>query len=137
MAVILYYAYIHINILLKYIYIFRGNSLRRIKINNSNNSGQSNLDTTGIHHRNWCNKDSMHLDRKYMNSNITATIVATTINSTVTVTTTATANLLTTITSASNNSINRLSANLTSVELSPALIAQANWTFVEKLLKVS
>lgn len=32
---------------------------------------------------------------------------------------------------------NRNSANLTTVELSPALLAQANWTFVEKLLKVS
>lgn len=31
---------------------------------------------------------------------------------------------------------NRNSANLTS-DMSPALIAQANWTFVEKLLKVS
>lgn len=28
------------------------------------------------------------------------------------------------------------SANLSSNELSPALLAQANWTFVEKLLKV-
>jgi len=34
------------------------------------------------------------------------------------------------------NNLNRLSANLTSTELSPALIAQANWTFVERLLKV-
>lgn len=31
---------------------------------------------------------------------------------------------------------NRNSANLSSTELSPALLAQANWTFVEKLLKV-
>lgn len=29
------------------------------------------------------------------------------------------------------------SANLSTNELSPALLAQANWTFVEKLLKVS
>lgn len=28
-------------------------------------------------------------------------------------------------------------ANLSTAELSPALLAQANWTFVEKLLKVS
>ncbi|XP_075163800.1 DENN domain containing pinstripe isoform X1 [Haematobia irritans] len=34
-----------------------------------------------------------------------------------------------------NNALNRLSANLTNTELSPALIAQANWTFVERLLK--
>lgn len=33
--------------------------------------------------------------------------------------------------------INRSSGNMTSNELSPALLAQANWTFVEKLLKVS
>lgn len=32
---------------------------------------------------------------------------------------------------------NRNSANLSTSELSPALLAQANWTFVEKLLKVS
>lgn len=36
-----------------------------------------------------------------------------------------------------NIALNRLSANLTNTELSPALIAQANWTFVERLLKVS
>lgn len=35
-----------------------------------------------------------------------------------------------------NIALNRLSANLTNTELSPALIAQANWTFVERLLKV-
>ncbi|KAM7356859.1 DENN domain containing pinstripe [Cochliomyia hominivorax] len=34
-----------------------------------------------------------------------------------------------------NIALNRLSANLTNTELSPALIAQANWTFVERLLK--
>lgn len=33
-------------------------------------------------------------------------------------------------------SSNRNSANLSTTEVSPALIAQANWTFVEKLLKV-
>ncbi|XP_037943215.1 DENN domain-containing protein 5B isoform X2 [Teleopsis dalmanni] len=33
------------------------------------------------------------------------------------------------------NSVNRLSANLSTTEVSPALIAQANWTFVERLLK--
>lgn len=32
---------------------------------------------------------------------------------------------------------NRNSANIPTTELSPALLAQANWTFVEKLLKVS
>lgn len=32
---------------------------------------------------------------------------------------------------------NRNSANISTTELSPALLAQANWTFVEKLLKVS
>lgn len=31
---------------------------------------------------------------------------------------------------------NRNSANLSTTDMSPALIAQANWTFVEKLLKV-
>lgn len=31
---------------------------------------------------------------------------------------------------------NRNSANLSTADMSPALIAQANWTFVEKLLKV-
>lgn len=36
----------------------------------------------------------------------------------------------------SNVAINRLSANLTTADVSPALIAQANWTFVERLLKV-
>lgn len=36
----------------------------------------------------------------------------------------------------SNAAINRLSANLTTTDVSPALIAQANWTFVERLLKV-
>jgi len=36
----------------------------------------------------------------------------------------------------SSNAINRLSANLTTADVSPALIAQANWTFVERLLKV-
>ncbi|XP_030385516.1 DENN domain-containing protein 5B [Scaptodrosophila lebanonensis] len=36
---------------------------------------------------------------------------------------------------ATNNAINRLSANLTTADVSPALIAQANWTFVERLLK--
>lgn len=36
----------------------------------------------------------------------------------------------------SNLSLNRLSANLTTADVSPALIAQANWTFVERLLKV-
>ncbi|TDG52574.1 hypothetical protein AWZ03_000807 [Drosophila navojoa] len=35
----------------------------------------------------------------------------------------------------SNAAINRLSANLTTADVSPALIAQANWTFVERLLK--
>jgi len=35
-----------------------------------------------------------------------------------------------------SNAINRLSANLTTADVSPALIAQANWTFVERLLKV-
>ncbi|XP_064544503.1 DENN domain-containing protein 5B isoform X1 [Drosophila montana] len=35
----------------------------------------------------------------------------------------------------SNVAINRLSANLTTADVSPALIAQANWTFVERLLK--
>ncbi|XP_017063491.1 DENN domain-containing protein 5B isoform X1 [Drosophila eugracilis] len=35
----------------------------------------------------------------------------------------------------SSNAINRLSANLTTADVSPALIAQANWTFVERLLK--
>ncbi|KAM8707577.1 hypothetical protein ACLKA7_014671 [Drosophila subpalustris] len=34
-----------------------------------------------------------------------------------------------------NVAINRLSANLTTADVSPALIAQANWTFVERLLK--
>ncbi|XP_037719628.1 DENN domain-containing protein 5B isoform X1 [Drosophila subpulchrella] len=34
-----------------------------------------------------------------------------------------------------SNAINRLSANLTTADVSPALIAQANWTFVERLLK--
>lgn len=34
------------------------------------------------------------------------------------------------------NQLNRNSANLSTTELSPALLAQANWTFVEKLLKV-
>uniref|UniRef100_A0A182J8D9 Uncharacterized protein n=1 Tax=Anopheles atroparvus TaxID=41427 RepID=A0A182J8D9_ANOAO len=33
------------------------------------------------------------------------------------------------------NKSNRNSANLTGTEISPALLAQANWTFVEKLLK--
>lgn len=36
----------------------------------------------------------------------------------------------------SNLALNRLSANLTTADVSPALIAQANWTFVERLLKV-
>lgn len=128
--------YIYIYILNYNIYIFRGNSLRRVKNNNSNNSGNSN-NTKGVHHRKWCNKDSIHLDRKYINSNITATIAGTSSSTTTTTTAALTiASTLTTTTSTSNNSINRLSANLTSVELSPALIAQANWTFVEKLLKV-
>lgn len=35
-----------------------------------------------------------------------------------------------------NINSNRNSANLTGTELSPAVLAQANWTFVEKLLKV-
>ncbi|KAH8398853.1 hypothetical protein KR222_008930 [Zaprionus bogoriensis] len=35
----------------------------------------------------------------------------------------------------SNLALNRLSANLTTADVSPALIAQANWTFVERLLK--
>lgn len=35
------------------------------------------------------------------------------------------------------NKSNRNSANLSGTEISPALMAQANWTFVEKLLKVS
>ena len=35
------------------------------------------------------------------------------------------------------NKSNRNSANLSGAEISPALLAQANWTFVEKLLKVS
>lgn len=34
------------------------------------------------------------------------------------------------------NKSNRNSANLTGTEISPALMAQANWAFVEKLLKV-
>lgn len=34
------------------------------------------------------------------------------------------------------NKSNRNSANLSGAEISPALLAQANWTFVEKLLKV-
>lgn len=34
------------------------------------------------------------------------------------------------------NKSNRNSANLSGTEISPALLAQANWTFVEKLLKV-
>lgn len=34
------------------------------------------------------------------------------------------------------NKSNRNSANLSGAEISPALMAQANWTFVEKLLKV-
>ncbi|KAH8375658.1 hypothetical protein KR200_004760 [Drosophila serrata] len=38
-------------------------------------------------------------------------------------------------TGGSSNAINRLSANLTTADVSPALIAQANWTFVERLLK--
>lgn len=33
--------------------------------------------------------------------------------------------------------MNRLSANLSTAEVSPALLAQANWTFVERLLKVN
>lgn len=40
-------------------------------------------------------------------------------------------------TNVSSNALNRLSANLSTTELSPALIAQANWTFVERLLKVN
>lgn len=39
--------------------------------------------------------------------------------------------------SAAAAAANRNSANLSTTELSPALLAQANWTFVEKLLKVS
>lgn len=39
--------------------------------------------------------------------------------------------------SAAAAAANRNSANLSTSELSPALLAQANWTFVEKLLKVS
>ncbi|XP_067645508.1 DENN domain-containing protein 5B isoform X3 [Eurosta solidaginis] len=35
----------------------------------------------------------------------------------------------------STNALNRLSANLSTLEVSPALLAQANWTFVERLLK--
>ncbi|KAH8347509.1 hypothetical protein KR059_011975 [Drosophila kikkawai] len=38
-------------------------------------------------------------------------------------------------TGGSSNALNRLSANLTTADVSPALIAQANWTFVERLLK--
>lgn len=34
------------------------------------------------------------------------------------------------------NKSNRNSANLSGTEVSPALMAQANWAFVEKLLKV-
>jgi hypothetical protein len=34
------------------------------------------------------------------------------------------------------SSSNRNSANLSSIDISPAQIAQANWTFIEKLLKV-
>lgn len=39
--------------------------------------------------------------------------------------------------SAAAAAANRNSASLSTSELSPALLAQANWTFVEKLLKVS
>lgn len=39
--------------------------------------------------------------------------------------------------SSSAAAASRNSANLSTTELSPALLAQANWTFVEKLLKVS
>lgn len=39
--------------------------------------------------------------------------------------------------SAAAAAANRNSASLATTELSPALLAQANWTFVEKLLKVS
>lgn len=42
-----------------------------------------------------------------------------------------------TFSSAAAAAANRNASNLTTNELSPALLAQANWTFVEKLLKVS
>lgn len=41
-----------------------------------------------------------------------------------------------TFSSATAAASNRGSANLSNTDMSPALIAQANWTFVEKLLKV-